>query len=310
MDFIAIDFETANEKRYSPCSLGITVVKDSQIVEERYWLIKPKEIRFEPINIWVHGIREHDVINEKEFDELWSEILPYFENNLVVAHNASFDISVLRNTLDLYGIPYPHFNYCCTMLMSKNFFSYLDNAKLNTVSDHLGYKFNHHHASSDASACANILLKIRDELNVDCNENLFDLVGLELGKVYDNKYSPCRNLGTNLTSNRVNNLTPKSLNNLSNPSTSYFNNKVVVFTGPLSSMTRAQASSLIIRLGGIVGSSVTKKTNILVTGVKNIQALNFNQMSTKLRKAIDLDSNGQDITFINEEEFLDILNQN
>ena len=104
MNFIAIDFETANEKRASACSLGITVVKNNKIIEEKYWLIKPKPFRFESRNIIIHGIREEDVINEKEFDELWPEIKPYLENNLVIAHNASFDFSVLRNTLDLYNL--------------------------------------------------------------------------------------------------------------------------------------------------------------------------------------------------------------
>ena len=28
MNFVAIDFETANEKRNSPCSIGIVVVKN------------------------------------------------------------------------------------------------------------------------------------------------------------------------------------------------------------------------------------------------------------------------------------------
>ena len=32
MNFIAIDFETANEKRNSPCSIGIIVVKNGNIV--------------------------------------------------------------------------------------------------------------------------------------------------------------------------------------------------------------------------------------------------------------------------------------
>lgn len=91
-------------------------------------------------------------------------------------------------------------------------------------------------------------------------------------------------------------------------SISFFNNKVVVFTGALSSMTRSKASFIISQLGGIVGSSVTRKTNILIIGVENLQTLSFDQMSSKLRKAIDLDSNGQDIEFINEEEFLEILN--
>ena len=77
MDFVAIDFETANEKRASACSLGITVVKNNKITEEKYWLIKPCPFRFESRNIMIHGIREEDVIDEKEFDKLWPEIKPY-----------------------------------------------------------------------------------------------------------------------------------------------------------------------------------------------------------------------------------------
>lgn len=55
MNFIAIDFETANEKRDSACSIGLTVVKNNQIIEQKYYLIKPNELRFAPINISIHG---------------------------------------------------------------------------------------------------------------------------------------------------------------------------------------------------------------------------------------------------------------
>lgn len=77
MDFVAIDFKTTNEKRASVCYLGITVVKNNKITEEKYWLIKPCPFRFESRNIMIHGIREEDVTNEKEFDKLWPEIKPY-----------------------------------------------------------------------------------------------------------------------------------------------------------------------------------------------------------------------------------------
>ncbi|MTL83710.1 DNA polymerase III subunit epsilon, partial [Turicibacter sanguinis] len=43
MNFIAIDFETANEKRDSACSIGLTVVKNNQIIEQKYYLIKQNE---------------------------------------------------------------------------------------------------------------------------------------------------------------------------------------------------------------------------------------------------------------------------
>lgn len=309
MDFIAIDFETANEKRNSPCSLGITVVKNNEIVKEKYWLIKPKEVRFAPMNIWIHGIREEDVIDAKEFHELWNELMPYFDNTLVIAHNASFDISVLRKTLDLYNLPYPTFNYCCTMIMSRNFFPYLDNAKLNTVNNHLGYEFKHHHASADASAAANILLKIREELEVDTIEELTNLVEVKIGKVFEGKYTSSGTLGKGIISKRVNiPAKPSKINKSCYFSkTDYFKNKVIVFTGPLSTMSRIDATILIKKLGGAVGSSVTRNTNVLITGVKNIDLLKPHQMSGKLKKAVELIQKGQEIKFLTEEEFLTIL---
>lgn len=82
MDYIAIDFETANEKRSSPCSIGIVVVKNSEVVEKIHYLIKPKEMRFMPINIGIHGIRPGMVENEPEFNEIWKRIKGYFDNGL------------------------------------------------------------------------------------------------------------------------------------------------------------------------------------------------------------------------------------
>ena len=81
MNFVAIDFETANEKRNSPCSIGIVVVKDGEIVEKIHQLIKPKEMRFTPLNIGIHGIRPTMVENELEFDEVWEKIKGYFNNS-------------------------------------------------------------------------------------------------------------------------------------------------------------------------------------------------------------------------------------
>ena len=69
-------------------------------------------------------------------------------------------------------------------------------------------------------------------------------------------------------------------------------------------MRREEASRLVRRLGGSVGSSVTRKTTILITNTKDIWDLKRDEMSTKLRKAIDLKNKGQLIRILNEEEFL------
>lgn len=301
MNFVAIDFETANEKRNSPCSIGIVVVKNGEVTERIHHLIKPKEMRFMPINIGIHGIRPSMVKDESEFNEVWDKIKHHFDGNLVIAHNAAFDISVLRNTLELYNIEAPSFDYMCTMKLSRNFYKQLDNAKLNTVNNFLGYEFNHHDALADALACSNILLKISDELEIKDINEISKLIGVTVGKVDKYGYSPSSTKGRVLR-------TSGKLFLRENKRESYnmgaFRDEVVVFTGGLGSMTRDEAIMLVRKLGGSVGSSVTKKTTCLVTNAKDIEGLLREEMSNKLKKAVDLRGKGQEITFLNEDEFL------
>lgn len=306
MNFIAIDFETANEKRNSPCSIGIVVVENGEIKEKIHYLIKPKEMRFMPINIGIHGIRPKMVINEPEFDEIWEKIKKYFDKSLVVAHNASFDISVLRNTLETYNITLPSFNYICTMKLSRNFYRDLSNAKLNTVNDFLGFEFKHHDALADAIACSNILLSISEELNVKDINLISKYLGVTIGNVNSGGYKPSSSKGR---IEKVSRRKPSknSLNLLEDLNSNAFLNEVVVFTGGLSSMTRDVAIMLVRKLSGNVGSSVTKKTTCLVTNTKNIERLERDEMSNKLKKAVDLKFKGQNIKFIDEEEFLNII---
>ena len=303
MNFVAIDFETANEKRNSPCSIGIVVVEDGQIIEKIHYLIKPKEMRFMPINIGIHGIRPSMVENELEFDEIWGKIKHYFDKTLVVAHNAAFDISVLRSTLNLYGIESPSFNYICTMKLSRNFYSELENAKLNTVNKFLEYEFKHHDALADALACSNILLNISKELQLKDISKISKQVGVSLGIVNKNGYIPSSNKGKVLKKSSRQ-ATRESVNIVDSLNQNAFSGEVVVFTGRLDTMTRIEATNFVRKNGGSTGSSVTKKTTCLVTNTKNIQNLHRNEMSTKLRRAIDLKNSGQKIEIFNEEELL------
>ncbi|GFZ32401.1 DNA polymerase III subunit epsilon [Clostridium zeae] len=303
MNFIAIDFETANEKRNSPCSIGVVVVENGHVVEKVHHLIRPKEMRFMPINIGIHGIRPSMVENEPEFDEVWQKIEHHFDGNLVIAHNASFDISVLRNSAELYGIELPSFKYMCTMKLSKNFYKEIENARLNTVNDFLGYEFKHHDALYDALACTNILLNISEELNCKDINEISKLIGVTIGTVDNKGYSPSSTKTKVFkTSNRTGQ--SKRKNKFENLDRDLFKNELVVFTGKLISMTRDEAMKLVKKLGGATGSSVTKNTTILVTNMKDIKALRREEMSIKLKKAIDLNTKGQDIKFLNEEEFL------
>lgn len=305
MNFVAIDFETANEKRNSPCSIGIIVVKNGKIIEKIYHLIKPKEMRFMPINIGIHGIRPSMVKDELEFDKVWEKIKNYFKNSLVVAHNASFDVSVLRNSLELYNIEIPSFKYICTMKLSRNFYSNLENSKLNTVNNFLGYEFKHHDALADAAACGNILLNISKELNLKDINEISRLVGVTIGNVDKDGYKPSSAKGQVLRISKRENANQDKMEN-KRLNHDAFENKVVVFTGRLVSMTREEASNLVRKLSGIVGSSVTRKTTCVITNTRDIENLYIEEMSNKLKKTMELKKQGQNIDILNEEEFLKV----
>lgn len=163
MNFTAIDFETANHQKHSACSVALTIVRNSQIVENYYTLIKPATT-FNPRNIQIHGIYESDVADAPTFAQIWPKIKPLFtEKTLITAHNVPFDRSVLFGCLDYYGIEAPHFQTLCTVQSSKKLLSELPNHKLNTVCDALGIRLdNHHNALADSVACANILLYLEE----------------------------------------------------------------------------------------------------------------------------------------------------
>jgi DNA polymerase III epsilon subunit-like protein len=104
MDWAAIDFETANADRASACALGLVVVQEALVVKRRSWLIRPFKVCFDPNNVMIHGITADQLADKPSFAELWDEVHSEIQGMPLVAHNASFDISVLRHTLDHYKI--------------------------------------------------------------------------------------------------------------------------------------------------------------------------------------------------------------
>lgn len=158
--FTAIDFETANRYPTSACSIGIVVVQDGEITEEFSHLIKPEPYYFNKKFIEIHGITPAMVEDAPSFYDLWSVIGRYFDTEALVAHNAGFDISVLKACLeraDLYARLPESF---CTCRLSRKLVKGLPNYKLNTLCDHFGIALNHHEALSDARGAAKIMIEL------------------------------------------------------------------------------------------------------------------------------------------------------
>lgn len=185
MKYVAIDFETANSSPLSACSIGVAVFEKNKPVREYVHLIRPpKEYgKFHWYNTKIHGIKPSMVEKEPTFDELWPSLRQDIAGSLIVCHNAMFDTAVLCKLMEYYQIPVPEFTYVCTVKISQKIWPEMENHKLDTVSEDLHIRLDHHEALSDARACGLILAHALEELHCDTIEDLAEQIGMRIGKV-------------------------------------------------------------------------------------------------------------------------------
>ena len=166
-DFAAIDFETANGKRSSVCSVGIVIVRNGKIVDKFYSLIRPNPNYYTQWTTQIHGLTHYDTDYEENFPDVWDRISNRLEGLPLVAHNSPFDESCLKAVFNLYGMEYPGYKFHCTLAASRKCLK-LPNHQLHTVASACGFDLtDHHHALADAEAAGMVCLHICKEFGDD-----------------------------------------------------------------------------------------------------------------------------------------------
>ncbi len=174
IDFTAIDFETANRSPASPCAVGMVRVREGEIVESLSMLFKPPfpNDYFSASNIGVHGITPEMVLDAPSWEEALIELLLFAESDTLIAHNAGFDMGVLRASAQAINFDLPNYNYACSLRMSRKTYN-LDSYRLNSVAYAIGHEeFNHHDALADSDACARIVMHMANRHEVETLDEL------------------------------------------------------------------------------------------------------------------------------------------
>lgn len=301
MNFVTIDFETATSERNSPCEIGLTFVENNQIKDVKSWLIKPSCYPyFDNFNMSIHGITPNDVKDALEFNELWNEIKPLIERQFLIAHNAGFDMSVLRKTLDSYKISYPELQYSCSYIFSKKVWEGLPAYDLKTLCRHNQIPLVHHRAGNDSEAAAKLALKAFEIAEVASIDDFPSKLKTTIGQLYDGGYKSSETK-RQYKPRRIEEIVGDSTKH--NPESSFYG-RTVVFTGSLMSMPRKDAQQLIADIGGINGKGVTKTTDFLIVGQQDYRVVGDSGMSSKQKKAVKLIEGGSELEILPEEEFL------
>ncbi|SFX65182.1 3'-5' exonuclease [Ruminococcus sp. XPD3002] len=158
MRYIVFDVETPNRANNRMSAIGITIIENGIIADSFFSLVDP-EVYFDRFNTQLTGISADTVQGAPNFAELWEQIKSVMESGILVAHNAVFDMSVLKKCLHDYGIEWKNTaKYICTVQAGKKLLPGMSHS-LNVMCDHYGISLDHHKADSDSRACAEILLR-------------------------------------------------------------------------------------------------------------------------------------------------------
>ncbi len=159
--FAVFDVETPNWQNSRMSAIGITLVEDGIITDEFFSLVDPEQ-PFDFFNTQLTGISARTVRGAPSFPQLWPRIRVLLESGLVTAHNAVFDLGVLKACLRGYGLEWkPYTRYLCTVQMGRRLLPGISH-RLDALCDFYGIDLQHHQASSDSRACAEILLRYRE----------------------------------------------------------------------------------------------------------------------------------------------------
>lgn len=292
MSFTALDFETANSDRASVCAVGAVRVRDGVVVDTFRSLVRPPAgyADFERINVSIHGITAEGVAGASDWPTVFTDLMAFAGSDVIVAHNAAFDMSVLLNACGVMDIDWPELDSFCTMRLAKAVLT-VPSYSLPWVVDHLGLGvFDHHDPLADARASAQVLVSLARRLGVDSIAELSERTAVQLSRTIQDQSEP---ILSTISSN------PDPVLG------SGFEGDFVCFTGTLKTMVRETAQQLITEHGGTPQNGVTKKTSILVTGDFDTQTFKPGaSFTSKLQKAFDKADSGQRLEILTEDAFV------
>lgn len=185
LDFTAIDFETANSSNASACAVGLVRVRDGVVVDQAGWLIRPPtghDVFFE-LNVRIHGIRPEDVVTAAGWTEQLADLAAFVGDDILVAHNAGFDMAVLKRACDATGDDCPPYRYACSLQVARKVYR-LESYRLPFVAAEAGFAdFPHHNATADALACAHVMIDAARRAEAADIDALAAAVGVRVSQI-------------------------------------------------------------------------------------------------------------------------------
>ena len=158
--FVVFDIETTGFSAVNDriIEIGAVKVENGEIVDRYSTFVNPERpIPFEIEKLT--GINDGMVVDAAVIEDILPEFLAFSEDCIMVAHNAEFDMSFIKENCRRMNL-LRKFTVVDTLAMARSMLPDLKNYKLDTVVEAVGGTLeNHHRAVEDAESTADIFVK-------------------------------------------------------------------------------------------------------------------------------------------------------
>lgn len=183
LSYIVVDLETtgldpANDEIIE---IGAIKIGNGEVKDIFNKLIKPE--RQIPAGITeLTGISQEMVNDELPIKPVLEKFAAFIDDSILMAHNADFDISFLKNNFKKYLNKDLHNFTVCTLLVARDILPNLENHKLHTIAKYFGVEVaNRHRAIGDVEVTyqvwQNLSKKLKDR-NIATKQDLESYMGM------------------------------------------------------------------------------------------------------------------------------------
>lgn len=176
-EYVVFDIETTglNKEKCKIIEIGAVKIRNREIVDRYSTFIDPGEKLSDEI-VGLTNITDDMLEGQRPIETVLPEFLDFVGDDVLVAHNASFDTGFVRIKAEELGIEYRKNTILDTLELSRTLLKELKKHKLDVVAKHLGVSLEgHHRAVNDAEATAEIFLKLVDMLEENGVKNVDDI---------------------------------------------------------------------------------------------------------------------------------------
>lgn len=288
MEFLVIDFETANSDPSSICQIGLVKFINGEIFTLIDTLINPNAV-FSRRNIDVHGINENDVLDAPSFKEIYPELENYIKDSIVFNHNGAdkskFESARNKSELPIFDVVWLN----SATLVKRTWTQFAESGfGLEKMCSYLNINYTPHNAASDALATAEVIRLACEIKGFTIEDWKLELLQTRSYRNYDDS----QKIKGDITK-------APDLSAIENKSNPFFGKKVVVSGTYQKWPDRLVLAGILKELGADIDGGIGKYTNFLCAG-KGVGPKKIEKMLFKI-------ANGEDARILKESDIIELL---